>query len=211
MIIRHLLAASALAALPLAAVAEPNVSFSSAVNTDFATGSGLDHAATTFEGEVSYENSGYHGSFWLGSLYKDPTDDFEYELALGYGREIDRFRYDASLTGYFLNSSGYQSTGLGLELAYAVDDATEAGYYGEVNLDDETTLHELSLSHDIGPNWSVWAMLGTDEAGADNYGEVGASFAVNDMIGAEFIYADDSDADGTLSVSLTFASPLSGN
>jgi hypothetical protein len=206
--IRTLFGATALAMLPLAAVAEPSFSVNGAANFGFLTSGGLTQDSTTFDLGLDYENNGYRGHVSLSTLDDDPADDFEYEVGIGYGREIGQFSYDAGLTAYFLNNAGHQATALGLELGYALSDTTSAFYFTEVDIDTRDFLHEVGLSVALNDSFGVSAMLGT--ANSMGYGELGVEYAVNETVGMELLFADGADADPTLTFSLKFASPLSG-
>lgn len=207
----YLLSAAAVAAalaLPQGALAEPEVTVGGAFTLGL--DDSLDHASTTFEAFVEYGNQGFHAGLWVGSLYQDPTDDFEYELSLGYGGEAGSFFYDVSAIGYFLSDSGYQSTGIGLELGTEFAPGMSGALYVEADTDTGDLVGELSLESAINDKFTVWGMIGTSEADANDYAELGVSYAINDSVGLEAVYEDANDGAAAFSISLVFETGLLG-
>ena len=193
-------------AMPMAAAAEATVTAGGAVNFGFDDSIG--HTSSTVEAFVEFATQGFHAGLWVGTLYEDPTDDFEYELSLGYGGEVGKLSYDISAIGYFLSDGGYQSTGIGLELGTEIAPGTDGTFYIEADVDSGDTFAEVSLSTDITDTLYVWGMVGTSDA--NNYGEVGLGYSISDSVGVEFVYEDATDGDGTFSLSLAFEVGLLG-
>lgn len=207
---KKLIAATALAVLPFAAQAETSVTASGALNFGFLTADGLEHDSTTIEAAIDLENNGFRAGVWIGSLDSDPTDNVEIELSIGYGRALGQFSYDVGLIGYYLDDSGHQGTGLGLEFGYDVNDQISLALYSEVDLDSKDWISELSLSYALNDTWSFDALVGTDRSSRNTYGEIGVNYAINDTVGLSLVYEDANDGPGYLTFSVSFETGLFG-
>lgn len=199
----------ALGLVPSVALADPTVTVGGALNFGFDAEDKVEYAATTAELFADYENNGFRAGLWLGSLYKE-VEDFEYELTIGYGRDIGDFYYDVGLIGYFLAKDGYQSTGLGLEFGYALTDQLTAALYSEVDLDSKDWIHELSLEYAIDDRWTLAGLVGRDVAAGVNYGEIGVGYAINDSVALELLYENGEDTTGFVTFTIAFETTVFG-
>lgn len=207
----RLMTAAALVGLPQIALAGPDWTIGGALTTSFDTSSGLTHSSTTGEAFIDASQNGFHGGLWVGTLYQDPTDDLEIELSFGYGGEAGALGYDLSVIGYYLNNSGYDHVGVAGELSYALSDTVTGILATEVNVDTGQWDSELAMEFALSDSVTTWGLIGTSQADANNYGELGVSYALNDFTAIEMVYADANDGAGELSLSLAFETSLTGN
>ncbi|MYM53861.1 hypothetical protein [Thalassovita mangrovi] len=205
-------AASALALLPFAAQADGlALTAGVAATAAFDTTDGLEHVENTVEGYIEAELNGFHGGIWIGSLYDDPTDDFEYELSLGYGADInDTFAYDITATGYYLDDGGYQNYDIAVELAAALSDNAGAAFGLAWDPDAETLETTLGLEYALTDKITIAGEVGHSEADDNNFGEIGVSYALTDSAAVELLYEDADDDDGTLSLTVSYDFGLLG-
>lgn len=205
-------AASALALLPFAAQAEGlALSAGVAATAAFDTSDGLEHVENTFEGYIEGELNGFHGGIWAGSLYDDPADDFEYELSLGYGADInDTIAYDITATGYYLNNGGYQSYDIAFELSGALTDSASGAIGFAWDPDAKTVETTLGLEYALTDKITLAGEIGHSEADDNNFGEFGVSYALTDSAAVELLYEDADDDVGTLSLTVSYDFDLLG-
>ena len=207
--IKPLLAAAAIAALPSLAFAESEVIVGGAVTTSVGTGS---TSNTEFTAEVfaEFAANGFHAGIWMGSLYQDPSDDFEFELSVGYGGEAGAFGYDISAIAYYLNNSGFDHVGIGTSLSYGFTDALTGLFYAEVNTDTKDWDREIGLEYAFSDSLTGWVIGGKSDGDANNYGEIGVSYGLSDNAAIDLVYEDANDSDGTLSLTLSFETAVFG-
>ncbi len=208
--IKTIIAAAAVAALPQFAHADIEWTLGGAVVGAFDTSDGLDHSETTGEVFIEGVYNGLHGGIWLGTIYQDPNDDAEIEISLGYGGEAGKIGYDVTLTGYYLNNSKFDHAGLGFELSYALTDTVTGIAFAEVDPDSGDWDRELALEFAVTDKITAWGLLGKSDADANRYGEVGASYALNDFTALELLYEDADDSNGTLSLIVAFETSIFG-
>lgn len=203
-----LLVATLLAALPGFAQAETEIIVGGALNFGFDPEDGMKHTDTTAEGFIEAGINGFHGGLWAGSLDGDPDDDFEYELSLGYGGEAGSFGYDGTFTGYFLDSSGHDHTGFGLELSYALSEQFTAIGFAEMDLDSGDLDREIALEFAPTAALTFWAMVGQSDADDNIYTEIGTGYAFNDLAGVELLYEDSDNGAPAITASLVFETSI---
>ncbi|MFU8881461.1 MAG: hypothetical protein ACNA7Q_03770 [Rhodobacterales bacterium] len=196
-------ASLALMALPMAAQAN---SFS--LDAGFAANmvveaDGFDHVENTGEGYLEGSYAGFFAGVWIGSLYKDPTDDYELELYLGYGNELSNgFGYSLTYTAYYLEDS-YQNYDLTLGLGYAINDAVEIGAEFAYDPDSEDLDSSVFVSYAFSDAISAYALIGQDMSN-DMYGELGVSYAFTDEAAFSLLYENAESADATISFILSY-------
>lgn len=208
--IKPLFAAAILAAFPQFAQAQIEWTLGGAVVAAFDTSDGLDHSETTGEIFVEGAYNGFHAGIWIGTIYQDPNDDAEIEASLGYGNEIGKFGYDITLTGYYLNNSNFDHAGLGFEVSYALTDRVTGIAFAEIDPDTSDWDRELALEFAVTDKITAWGLIGKSDADANRYGEIGASYALNDVTSLELLYEDADDSAGTLSLIVAFETSIFG-
>ncbi|MGH1452949.1 MAG: hypothetical protein ACRBBV_07250 [Paracoccaceae bacterium] len=208
--IKPLIAAGLLVATPQLAQAQIEWTLGGAVVAAFDTSDGLDHSETTGEIFVEGAINGFHAGLWVGTIYQDPNDDAEIEASLGYGGEVGKIGYDVTLTGYYLNSSNFDHAGLGFEVSYALTDTITGSIFAEIDPDSKDWDRELALEFAVTDKITAWGMIGKSDADANRYGEIGASYALNDFTALEAIYEDADDSAGTLSLIVAFETSFGG-
>ncbi|CUH62513.1 hypothetical protein TG4357_00151 [Thalassovita gelatinovora] len=207
-----IVAVSAYSLLPIMAQADGLVlSAGVAATAAFDTSDGLEHAENTVEGYIEGELNGFHGGIWIGSLYKDPADDAEIELSLGYGADInDTLGYDITTTGYYLNNGGYQSYDIAFELSAALTDSTSGALGFAWDPDASTIETTLGLEHALNDKFTLAGEIGHSEADGNIFGEIGVSYALTDSAAIELLYEDADDSAGTLSLTVSYDFNLMG-
>jgi hypothetical protein len=216
----------ALAALPVAALAQdiagpgpepvlrtdqgfgagPEFSFGAAVTARFDTSDSFDHAENELELTAEVANRGFHAGVILTSLYRDPSDDFEYELGIGYGREFGRgLSWDVNYATIGLDDSGHDRDELTGTFGFPVGIATEAAVAVIYDPDTGRSDQELGFETALTDQWSLVGLIGNSDRDGNTYGELGAIYQINDSWGVQVLYEDTSDSNGLLGFTFAYA------
>ncbi|WP_175545229.1 TorF family putative porin [Thalassovita taeanensis] len=182
-----------------------------AATAAYDTSDGLNHSENILEGYIEAEMNGIYGGVWIGSLEDDPADDAEIEVYLGYGGDIsDRLGYDISLTGYYLNDSGYQNYDITTALSYAFNDSVTGSL--ELAYDPDNEDLDRSIELEIALTDRVWlrGLVGESDADANTYAELSVGYALTDAAALELLYEDADDSAGTLSFIVSYDFNLFG-
>lgn len=181
-------AAAALCLLPLGAYAG-SVEVTAGVQGNLFYDKDLDKTGDSIEGYVNAAIGNFYGEIWLGTL-DDPTDEFEYELTLGYANDInDKLSYDASITGYYLNDSGYQNYYVTLDMTYAFSDSLSGTLELSGDPENDTTDHNLSLEYVL-DKWTIVPTVGVID-GDTTYGELEFIYTLDNGVWFEADFYDD--------------------
>ncbi len=197
------LVAATVCLLPLSAQAN-DISFYGGVQGTLTFDDSLSHSGEALEGYVGVENAGLFAELWLGTL-DDPTDDFEYELSIGYGGDIDdKLSYGLSATGFFLNNSGHQNNELAGGLYFAASESFNFG--GELAWDPETDDLNKAIVFDWAANEKITfeGEIGLSDADNNTYWELAALYDFGNGFGTGLLYEDTNDAPGQVSILMTY-------
>ena len=177
---QYLLAGAIALALPAVASAG-EVEFSSDIGIKIATSGGSVETTGLITSEVAY--NGFFFGAELETLYKDPSDNAEITLALGYTFDLAT---DTALSLYYariyLDDSGFSSHEVGAVLEYPI--AENASGIVEVVRDMTGNAYDVSLGAEFGLNngFTVGGLIGHD--GTDKYAEAGVSYDITDNVSA---------------------------
>lgn len=175
------------------------------------TSSGLSHAENVAEAYVELAANGFYGGLALASVYKDPSDDVEFTVYLGYGGEFGNgVGYDLSYGRTFLNKSGFDSHEIAAELSFPIAGDVSGAVGVALDLDSKDMDYNFGLEYGLNDHWTLAALVGKSEADDNIYAEFGVSYAFNDAAAVSFLYEDSNDGDGVLSLTLSYDFNLTG-
>lgn len=194
----------ALSAIPVAATAQdaPGSEFTFGAELTTTLDTTDDGDIDAVEAELSGEMAigGFFTGLALTSLYKDPSDDFEYEVYLGYGGALANGLEWAVQYSYIgLDTSGYDGEEVSLEGAYPVSDGVELGAAVIADPDTWDSDQEVALGFDLTDRWALGALVGNSQADDQIYGEVGLGYDLGNGMSFEVVYEDGENDPGLLS------------
>ena len=181
------------------------LTFGAAVTTRFNTSDGFDHQDNELElaAEAAYE--GLHFGLSLTSLYDDPTDEFEYEFALGYGDSFaNGVEWDLTYAVIGLNDSAGTDEELTAAIVSAISPATDLGLAIILDPESGKSDQEVAFEHALDNRWSLVGLVGNSDRDDNLYAEVGVNYAINDDLVLEVLYEDTNDGDGLLGFTLGY-------
>ncbi|MDF1801436.1 hypothetical protein [Thalassovita sp.] len=198
---KTIVAATALSLLPLGAYAGSLETTFGAFGT-LVFDENLDKTDDLVELEVdtsySFDSGAYIGAYgyWDSSA---STDEFEFDLYLGYAGDIsDKAGYDVFLTGYWFNDTGYSNYDVTVDLTYAFSDSIEATYELVWDPDAETTDNSIAL--EIGyQGWTITPLVGVDSAD-DVYTELSFLYGLDSGLSFEVLFEDSETSTPTISL-----------
>lgn len=205
---KTLCAAAALCLLPLGAYAG-SVEVTAGVQGNLFYDKDLDKTGDSVEGYVNAAIGNFYGEIWLGTL-DDPIDEFEYELTLGYANDInDKLSYDASITGYYLNDSGYQNYYVTLDMIYAFSDSLSGTLELSGDPENDTSDHNLSLEYTL-DKWTIIPTVGILD-GDTNYAELEFIYTLDNGLWFEADFYDDEASSPTIGFYIGYDFTLMGS
>lgn len=204
-------AALAAIALPTAALAEittyGSLTFASEYidrSQSFTDG----QPALQFYGEV--ESNGFYGGVFVSNVDFGDEDNVEVDLYLGYRNAVGDLSYDISYGRYYFDDSGDCCGEVLLYLTYPVGERFEVSGALEYDPQADSLASELTLDFGITDSLNVSGTYGRNEAGENNYWNVGLNYTVSDAWSLDLRYYDTTTDDEIIGISATYAFSFNG-
>ncbi len=198
---QYLLAGALALALPSVTSAN-EVEFSGEVGINLATSGGSTETTASAAAEVSYGGAFFGAE--MESLYKDPADDIEVTLTLGYSFELGSdTEVTVSYSRIYLDNSGFSSHEAAIALGFPISDNVSAGVEVVRDLTGKSTDISLGAEFGLGNGFTGEALVGYD--GADSYAEAGVSYDFSDNVSAGFLLEVAEHSKPTYNFGLTYS------
>ncbi|MCC6006380.1 MAG: hypothetical protein JJU40_01735 [Rhodobacteraceae bacterium] len=186
------LAAGLAAAPALASAQGVALSFGAALTSSYvADGVTLSNNNPALQAYAEGAVNGFYAGIWASTV-RDGTDDYEVDLYAGYRNEInDVLSYDVGVVRYLLNNSGGANEvlfTLGIAAAPRLGLEVFAGY----DPGARNTRTRLTASWNFNDNLSLSASVGANQANANTFWNVGASYALTGNFSVDLRHHDTS-------------------
>ena len=198
---QYLLAGALALALPSVASAD-KVEFSGEIGINVATSGSATETTANLVSEMSYRGAFFGAE--AETLYKDPADDAEITLTLGYTFALGSdAEVTVSYSRIYLNDSGFSSHEAAVALGFPVSDNVSAGVEVVRDLTAKSTDISLGAEFGLGNGFTGEALVGHD--GTDNYAEAGVSYEITDNVSAGFLLEVAEHTKPTYNFGLTYS------
>lgn len=209
---RNLCAAAFVAALPLpsASFAEVTTSGSLTFASEYIDRSQTfsdGQPALQFYGEV--ESNGFYGGVFVSNVDFGDEDKLETDLYLGYRNSVGNLSYDIGYGRYYFDDSGDCCGEVLLYLSHPLGERFEVSGALEYDPQAETLASELTLDFGVTDSLNVSGTYGHNEAGANNYWNVGVNYTLSEAWSLDVRYYDTTTDDEIFAVSAAYAFSLS--
>lgn len=187
---RPLAAMTTAALLTLAAPATAQtLSFGLGVTTDYLSrGASQTGGGAALQPWVEYETNGFYVGAWASNVDLAP-DSVELDLLAGYRWSVENTDFDLGYARYIYNSSGDAGSEVFVLMTHNLGETgasfffgAYAGHAGGWSLND---VH-AGFSFPVMDRLSGSVKFGMTPGGANNYGDIGLTYAVNDTVEVDF-------------------------
>lgn len=144
--------------------------------------------ALQFYGEI--ESNGIYGGLFASNVDFGDDENVEVDLYLGYRGALGDLSYDIGYGRYYFDDSGDCCGEVLLYLSYPLGDSVEVQGALEYDPDAETLASELTLDFGVTEALHISGTYGRNEAGDNNYWNVGANYALADAWSLDLRYYD---------------------
>jgi hypothetical protein len=187
--------------LPAAASAN-EVEWSAEVGGNIAASNGA--TETTANAAVELSFGGAFVGAEIETLYRDPADDAEATLTLGYSFDLGNdMALTTSYSRIYLDNSGFSSHEAALALDFPIAEGVGGTFEIVRDLTGKSTDISLGAEFGLGNNFTGEALVGYD--GTDIYGEAGVSYDINDNVSTGVLVEFAENTDPVVNFGITIA------
>ena len=198
---QYLLAVAFALAFPAVASAG-EVEFSSEIGINLASSGGSTETTATIATEMAY--NGFFFGAEMETLYKDPADDVEVTLSLGYSFDIGTdTAVTLSYARIYLDNSGFSSHEIAAALDFPISENVSATAEVVRDLTGKSTDISLGAEFGLGNGFTGGVLAGHD--GTDKYAEAGLSYDITDNVSAGFLVEVAEHTKPTYNFGLTYS------
>jgi len=163
----------------------------------------------TLQAYVEAEIGGFYLGVWASGADFAP-DTVEIDGYVGFRGEAGQLSYDLSLTQVRYNNTGVWSNSVALELGYAVSDQVTVSVRDSYDFKNDWNLISLKGEFAATDALSFSLLVGHDEALGGRWGEIGASYALNDTVSLGLSAQKNEFASALFAASISFDTQILG-